>query len=418
MSKDTDLPKQNGYWDDEPDYEYEEKLQKHRRGVRRRTRLIVIFVLLLVVTATVVIQMKTYTQYLVLSTHEWEEESATNYVEFGTNILKYSNDGASYLNAKNEIVWNESFEMEQPITTVCESYAAIAPKGGREIIIFDEEGVVGRIETTLPIMQIDIANQGSVAVLLKDSGTYYVSIYDKSGTELVKGSYHTQKSGVPLDLALSDDGKKMAVSLCSINNGRADSTILFYNFDKVGQNEIDNNVGSDSYENLVIPQMDFLSNNTMVAVGDKKILIYKGTQKPALQKEIEMESEALSVFYGNGCFGYVAKNQADASADALSDTASGDSTVEDEPSYRFYVYSQNGTKKMSRAFDMEYDTVRILKNKQICILNEQECLIYSQWGIKRFEGTFENGIRGVRSTGLFHSYIFVLPDGMQRVILK
>jgi hypothetical protein len=418
MSRNTDLSGEDGFFEKEPGYGYEEKLRRHRRGVRRRTRIIVILVAVILITAVVVIQTKTYTQYFVLSTHEWEEESATNYVEFGTNILKYSNDGASYLNAKNEIVWNESFEMEQPITAVCEGYAAIAPKGGREVIIFDVEGVVGQIETTLPIMQIDIANQGTVAVLLKDSGTYYVSIYDKSGTELVKGAYHTETSGVPLDLALSDDGKKMAVSLCAINNGRADTTLLFYNFDKVGQNEIDNNVGSDTYENLVIPQMDFLSNNIMVAFGDNKILIYKGTQKPALQKEIEMESEALSVFYGNECFGYVVKNQTDASADAIEDSASGDSTVEDEASYRLYVYSQNGTRKMSRAFDMEYDEVRVLKNKQICILNEQECLIYSQWGIKRFEGSFENGICGVRSTGVFHSYIFVLPDGTQRVILK
>ena len=39
---------------------------------------------------------------------------------------------------------------------------------------------------------------------------------------------------------------------------------------RVGQNEIDHCVGVNNYDDMVIPEMEFTSNDRMVAFGDTK----------------------------------------------------------------------------------------------------------------------------------------------------
>lgn len=39
---------------------------------------------------------------------------ATHFTEFQGSILKYSNDGAFYLDAANELIWNQTYEMSSP----------------------------------------------------------------------------------------------------------------------------------------------------------------------------------------------------------------------------------------------------------------------------------------------------------------
>ena len=64
------------------------------------------------------------------------------------------------------------------------------------------------------------------------------------------------------------------------NDDDIKTTIAFYNFGSVGQNEIDNCVGSYSYPDMVFPEIDFLSNDKMVAFGDGEVILFEGTQKP------------------------------------------------------------------------------------------------------------------------------------------
>ncbi len=70
----------------------------------------------------------------------------------------------------------------------------------------------------------------------------------------------------------------------------------FYNFGSVGENEIDRIVSANSFSDMVIPQLDFVSDDRMVAYGDSEIAIFEGTQKPKLTQEIPLTGEAKSIF--------------------------------------------------------------------------------------------------------------------------
>lgn len=49
--------------------------------------------------------------------------------------------------------------------------------------------------------------------------------------------------------------------MININEGSVKSTIAFYNYGTVGQNEIDHCVGVNNYDDMVIPEMEFTSND-------------------------------------------------------------------------------------------------------------------------------------------------------------
>ncbi len=50
------------------------------------------------------------------------------YKSFGNNVLKYTRDGASYIDNRGENVWTESYEMKTPVVAVNGDYAAIATR--------------------------------------------------------------------------------------------------------------------------------------------------------------------------------------------------------------------------------------------------------------------------------------------------
>ena len=380
--------------------EMHEKIRIHRRKILKWTCIIVVLLLVLLIAGYLYFQAKTYSKYEVVSSVEREDSVGTQFVSFAGNILKYGKDGALCIDESGQLIWNQTYEMQEPMVDICEGYATISEKKGNQIYIMDTKGKCGEIETTMPIQRVQVANQGTVAILMEQEGTGYLQIYDKEGNFLAEGEVHTENSGYPLDITLSNDGRKMAVSLLDINAGNVKNTITFYNFGSVGQNEIDNIVGTYSYADMIFPRIEFLTNDVMAAFGDEKAIIFEGTQKPQVKKEISLEQEVRSIFYNEAYLGFVFNN----------DNA--------KQPYKMSVYNLRGTEEMSQNFAMDYSEIGFLENDEICIRNELECSIYNLRGTRRFHYNFENNIQKVFSTGSSVEYIFMMDGETQKVRLK
>lgn len=376
------------------------KIRAHRRKILRWICIIIILLLLVLTAGYLYFQSKTYSEYEVVESVEREDSAGTQFVSFEGNILKYGKDGAFYMDEKGKLIWNQTYEMQSPVVDICEGYAVIAEKKGNLIYIMDTGGKCGEIETTMPVQRVQVANQGTVAILMEQDGTGYLQLYDKEGNFLAEGEVHTENSGYPLDIALSNDGRKMAVSLLDINAGNVKNTITFYNFGSVGQNEIDNIVGTYSYADMIFPKLEFLTNDVMAAFGDQKAIIFEGTQKPQVKTEIAFEEEIRSIFYNEAYLGFVFDN----------DNAG--------QSYKMSVYNLRGTEEMNQSFDMDYSEISFLENDEICIRGDMECSIYNLRGIRKFHSNFERNIRKVFSAKGSLKYIFMMDGETQKVRLK
>ncbi len=380
--------------------EMHEKIRAHRRKILKWICVAVVLVLLIVTAVYFYFQSKVYSKYEVINSVEREDSAGTQFVSFAGKILKYGKDGATCIDEKNQLIWNQTYEMQSPMVDICEGYVAIAEKKGNKIYIMNTKGKSGEIETTMPIQRVRVANQGTVAILMEQEGTGYLQLYDKEGTFLAEGEVHTENSGYPLDIALSNDGRKMAVSQLNMNEGTVKNTITFYNFGSVGQNEIDNIVGTYSYSDVIFPKVEFLTNDVMVAFGDEEAIIFEGTQKPQVKKEISLKQEIHSIFYNEAYIGFVFNND------------------NEKETYRISVYNLRGTEEMTQNLDMNYSEVGFLENDEICVRNELECSIYNLKGKRKFHSNFEKSIWKVFSTKNSTEYIFMMDKETQKVRLK
>lgn len=351
-------------------------------------------------TAYFYLDRKTYTSCEVIERIERTDTEAAEFQEFQGNVLKYTKDGALYSDLSGKVIWNQTYEMESPRITLCADYLAIYEQGGSRIFIMNTIGQQGTIDTTMPVRRVSIANQGTIAVLMEDAGASYIHMYSRDGRQLAAGGLYIENSGYPLDIALSSDAQKLAVSMLDINEGNVKSAVIFYNYGTVGQNEIDNIVGSYSYSDMVIPSIRFVSNDRLLAFGDTEVIIYEGTQKPSVVQEIDCSYNIRSVYYNEKYFGLVYDNPSSAKG------------------YRTDIYDTEGNLVLEQDFELDYTDIGFLQNNLLCIRNEKKCILYTMRGSKRFEYTFDRSIYNVISGSSQRDYLFILNGETDRIKLK
>lgn len=380
--------------------ELEEQISEHRKKVFNRVVRFFLLILACIAIGGLWLALRSYTSYDIKSTIEQGDKSASRYKPFMGNILEYSNDGIVYMDGTGIQIWNQSFEMVSPQVTICEGYVAVYDKNGTDIYVLDEGGLVKNIETTMPISTVCVANQGTVAAMTVDDKKYFVKIYDKGGKELAGGEFFGEKGSIPVDIAFSYDAQKLAVDLVDITSGGVNTTISFYNFGSVGQNEINNNVGTYTYEDVFVPEIEYVSKDRMIALGDNKFMIFEGAQKPKLKKEIIIENEVANVFYTNKYIGTATNNN------------------DEESTMHICIYDMNGNVVMENDTTLQYTSIEFLANNEVCLRNQYECEIYTVHSIKKFEYTFDTEIYKILYESGVNNYIIIREGAMDEVRLK
>lgn len=368
---------------------------------RTRLRYIILFLTILTLIAAVTIINYWYNRSFLYSeaTVVWErqfERDDTGFVafeHFGDNMIKYSKDGASYIDAKGKDVWIQSYQMRSPIIAVNGDYAAIADQQGNSIQIFNKEGVVGTATTEMPITKITISSKGLVAAILQSSTASYIYYYRKEGTRLRLGitSYLNGEIGHPLDISLSSDGSLLIGSYIYLKGGELKNRVAFYNFSEVGKNVSTRMVGGfhEMYDNSMIPRVCYLDETHSVAFADSSISFYSSldVMSPELLKQIPVEEEIKTIFYGEAYAGLIVKS------------------VNGEYDYRLDLYSSEGNHIFSKDFSYDYDHVDI-DGDNIFLYNEDSCRIYNRFGNLKYEGTFDFPVSKI-GNGSFPNQIIV-----------
>nr|MCR5161516.1 DUF5711 family protein [Lachnospiraceae bacterium] len=183
------------------------------------------------------------TEYRVL----WEknsDETAQNvetfkgYIGFSDGIIKYTKDGAEYVDRSGNVIWERSYQMNAPIVSVSDHYAVIGDQGGTQLFIFDTKLLTGSSETLLPISLLSVADNGVVYSVLNDSAAEYIAAFkaDGSAIDLSVKSVVTG-DGYPFAIAVSPDGTELLTSYLTIENGQTVNNVVFRNFGAIGQNE-------------------------------------------------------------------------------------------------------------------------------------------------------------------------------------
>lgn len=375
--------------------ELEEKVRKHKRNHRIKVSVITASVIIIAAALYFFIAYRTFTVARIVGSHQEARYHNCSYEVFSGLIVKYSKDGVTLLEKSGKERWNQSYQMATPMIALGERSGVIADNGGNDMLVFQESGVRGEIHTNLPIEKVDVSEQGIVAAILKEEMNPKVVCYDAEGNLLVEHKIAVSSSGYPIELAISDDGKKLIVSYLKIENGTANSRIVYYNFGGDGQEVKDYEMFSEVYENTIIPEAYFIGNDTSVLVGDSSLRIFHGAGKPEPGEEIKIDKKINNVFRYDKYIGMLLKN-------------------EGKQGYELRLYTIYGKQVFSENLDKEYSNIT-MAGREIMLYDNNQLCVYGLNGVKRFEGEVKNNISEITPVFGINKYLVMNANGMDEI---
>lgn len=345
-----------------------------------------------------------YTSYDVLAVSELTELMSGEYKAYGDYILRYSMDGISCMDKDGGLVWGQAYEMKSPIVDVCGNYVAVASQKGNEVYIFNKTGYQGEIKTPYPITSVRVASQGVVAVLLEDSGNSYIKMYDIYGTELVTSKTSLEGDGYPFAYSLSVDGKKLAMSSLNIEGNSIKNVVEFYNFSDVGQNYVEQLVGTyqEEFQDSLVPRIEFVNNNTVCAFADNQMVMFRMKEIPEMITAVPFEEKIHAIFYNETYVGIMTEHEQEGSMYQLQVYRTEDGSL--VPGISGFGLSE------------EYTEAFFTENN-IVLYNEYSCEILNLEGVKKFEYTFEKNIVLFKHIADVR-YTLITPSSISEIRLK
>lgn len=382
--------------------DYKEKIRSHKLTIFYRIVLSILLIAAIVAFLVIQWKNKIFTESVVTASNSVTIVQGAEVKNLDGNILLYSKDGASCLDTKGNVIWNRTYEMQAPMISTCGQVAAIGDYNGRTIYVMDKNGVKGEVNTNLPIRSFCVSENCVVAAVLDDVNVTRIYVYnanEDTETPIVEAQATMDKSGYPISISLSPNGKLMAVSYLYVDSGNMKSSVAFYNFGEVGKNEADNYVSGYDYLDVVMPYVKFMDNNSAFAVGDDRIVFFSGEEKPTNTASSLLEEEVQSIYYNENYVGLVFINQSGESA------------------YRLDVYNASGNKVHSQLFDIDYTDI-VFNKDQIIIYNDIDCQICNMKGVDKFTGEFEKNTSLVIPTSSVYKYIAVTTNSIDTIEMK
>ncbi len=374
---------------------FEEKLARNRRRRLIGTGIAVALVFVVICGFYLYNRYHTFNNYVISKSIENTMTSGTQYEAVGKYLYRYNTDGVSCITRKNEVKWSITYNMQAPIVDVCGTTMVIAEQQGTQIYVVNEDGLLGNFSSLLPILKVRVSNQGVVAVVLQDDDVTWVNLYDANGESIASNKTTISESGYPLDMDLSPNGGKLAVSYLGITEGVMTTEIVFYDFESSGKSEENFVINQETILGNSVPEIYFADNSTAIAVADNGFYVYKGNSMNR-SAEHQFEEEIVSCFHTEDEIGFLF------------------SDITGESVYRMELYDYRGNRKTSTGVDAEFDTIRA-QNGQILMFTSSSCSVYTKNGQLRYSSSYEKEVVDMYYFDEFRRYLVITQDSFDRI---
>lgn len=375
-----------------------DKVRERRNLVKNRNKVFAAVMFVLLFGTGAFLFFHTGSSYITVKQVERNDINGTQYLKFGKNFLKYSADGVSCVDSNSQVLWSTTFTMQTPLVDVCGTAAVVAEQQGTQVYVFDADGLKGQFQTLMPVEKVRVAQQGVVAAVLEGEEESWVNFYEASGTLIAENRTSLDDFGYPLELDLSPDGLKLAVSYLQVLDGKMNTRIAFYHFGSAGQAQMNNLVGELDCGSEVAPELVFCDNSTAVAFRSDGFTVFSGKHAVREKKTVEFEQEVLSTFYDSSRIGFVFESD------------------DREHKYQIQVYNLSGKRILKKNFDLDYKSIS-LQNDHIVLFNEQEFAVYKLNGQKKFQGKYRKPIENVLDVRGFRKYMILTGDSADLIRL-
>ena len=278
--------------------------QRMRERERKRDRLrsfLVVLAILSVMVSAALLYLNNYhfTTYSVDGELSLGAVGTSKLYRFANGNVVLGNDTVLYIEDL-DIVWSSLVNLEHPLFASEGAYFALADRGGYQLYICDQSGLLSSVRVSRKIRCIDISAAGVVAVSTESSDSSYVSYFDRFGTKIsVEVKTVLDVSGYPVSLTVSPDGQKLLTVYYCVQNGIGESRLAVYDFKNGKQ---DKSYVTASYEDFYnsdtyLVDCRFFDDRHAVAVGDNE-LVFLDIQKASVERTtVELKEKTRSVLF-------------------------------------------------------------------------------------------------------------------------
>lgn len=377
---------------DKSDYaQIENRIKRHKKQKLIVTMAIVIVLAIVSVCLIHAYFNRVFNSYKVEKAIKNSVSSDASYLPYNDSVLKVSKDGVCAYTSSGNILFNGSYDMRNPSADICEDYVAVADIGDYSVYVFDGSNSGKKLTMTLPILQVQVAKQGVVAVLMQDKDTNVIRMYNTESSVndmLVETLTNVDKNGFPVSIALSDDGKKLVTNYVTFNNGVVNSNVTFYSFSDVGQNQVNRMVGAKDYGNNIVSDVEFMGNNTVCVYTDAGFDLFEMPEKSTEVASKTFDREIKSVFQTDSYIGII-----------LTDVSSEDKN-------EILVYNTNGKQVFKDKIDYEYNAVTMF-GKEIIFISETEGHILKLNGVQKYSDAFKTSVTAILPINGHNKYFLI-----------
>lgn len=344
---------------------------------------------------------RSYSGYDVVSETARTDSNNVTYRSFQDRLLKYSRDGISLVDETGKALWNGGYEMEKPAVDVCGDYVIAADIGAKGFHVYHEKDQGVDLETLLPIGRAKVSADGKAAVLVHDTDSDIINIYDPYHTvEQLEAEIPTNVAddGYPLDFDISPDGNSLVIAYMLVTNGEMENKICFYNFTEVGQDQ-NTLVGGKSFEQNMISGIDFVAEDEVAVFYENGFSLFANMKKPEPVFEKTFDKEIKSVCHDE--------------ENILVVTGKAGSTEDQET----HLFNFRGKEEMTREIRYEYSEV-FMTDQEILFTDEQTCHILRKNGREKFSFDFGKNYDYFFPAAKDNQYYYVDKASIQLVKLS
>ena len=384
------------------DVDYRERIRAHKLSVFLRTVGITVAIVVVIVIMNISFNDKIYSEIRVNKSNPVSVVTGAHTENLGGKLLIYSKDGATCIDSEGKASWNQSYEMQSPIVAICQNTVAIGDYNGRTIYVANKDSILGTVKTNLPIRDISVSDNGVVAAVLDDSEVTRIFVYNgntDTDEPIVQAKATMNKSGYPIAVTLSPNGKLMMVSYFYVDSGNMKSSIAYYNFGEVGSNEADNYVSGYDYSDTVIPYVKFMDDDSSFGVSDDRIIFFDGKEKPTNISSVIFDTRVVAVYNNEEYVGLVYRDTTGTSM------------------FKLDIYNSTGALVSTRLIDFEYTDI-IFSKDQVIIYDDNKMEIYTIKGVQKFAGSLNTNTKLIIPTNSTFKFSMVDSDSIDQVELR
>jgi len=231
-----------------------------------------------------------------------------------------------------------------------------------------------------------------VAVI--DGKDTWIYVYENDGKRGFEQKTTMSQSGYPIEFSFSPNGELLGMSCIFTDAGIVKSQIVFYNLGPVGSNKTDFFVSADTYPDVIIPYIRFISDSMAVAVGDDRILFYEGSQVPALHTTQLLKDEIQGIYQNGSYIGVLFRS------DVI------------DMRNKIDIYRSDAQKMGTYYFNAPFYDIIFTKDYFVAY-GDVECVIKTYDDVEKFSGSFDRSVDLLLPIGKGTGYKFVLvSDGV------